>query len=598
MLAGLTRRAEPFFPESFHGFFQGDLPWVAAALLIALAVGGIFWLRPRTTPWWALGLLPLVGVFSLGMPFWALADDAHARILMAGALEGIGGLLLLFSLIRWTEEVAVSRLHVRKPKLPESVRRLDPGKERLHHNIPLEDLSIGDRVRITDNDVVPADGRVVEGSGMVDAKPALGVPGQPQSQVGDSVYAGSLCLSGNLLFEVERLPSDSFSQRRFELTREVSQELLQPSGYAMVYAGVAWLVALVLMYWVTTDPARPELVAWVPAWLSLALGSAYAAPAIAQIRLRSIALKQASKLGLIFSSGKDMLGFGRIRSWQAEPRLLALPGELEIRVIGEDLGEDLLLIAADALAHQLEPLERDAFRQALERAKIEPQQAFQTKLEGGIWWGTLNGRRWFLCPLSELYSFSKDVSEVKKAVTELEAKGLLTYVIGQEDVGALGAIGIQMRTQTEVAKAASVLGARLQAGLPDPARKALARVSHIDPKPPHLSFMDGCLSAGGETQVKHRRYLVVLPLERSNALPEGGLPRILTGAVIGFAEGFATLKNTLQSGRIRGLSIVLFAALVLGLLNWLLPIALVPALGTAVGAFTLVAAAVFTRDGI
>jgi|GEM_PF-970169 len=72
------------------------------------------------------------------------------------------------------------------------------------HMQPLYTLASGDRVRCGAYDVVPVDGRVIEGGGVIDERFVRGVNGVRTVHVGEPLLAGTLVLGGDLLVAVER----------------------------------------------------------------------------------------------------------------------------------------------------------------------------------------------------------------------------------------------------------------------------------------------------------------------------------------------------------------------------------------------------------
>ena len=60
----------------------------------------------------------------------------------------------------------------------------------------------GDRVEVGSDDPIPADGRVIEGSGIVDERSVRGLGGASRKRSGDTVLAGSTVLAGWLRIEV------------------------------------------------------------------------------------------------------------------------------------------------------------------------------------------------------------------------------------------------------------------------------------------------------------------------------------------------------------------------------------------------------------
>jgi cation transport ATPase len=98
-----------------------------------------------------------------------------------------------------TERQLLIEAHVAQPRL---VRTNPGGRET---PVPCGQLRQGDRVVVKSGDIVPADGRVVAGTGVVDERSITGVDGAARKRPGGSALAGSVVLFGQFQVEVERL---------------------------------------------------------------------------------------------------------------------------------------------------------------------------------------------------------------------------------------------------------------------------------------------------------------------------------------------------------------------------------------------------------
>ncbi len=108
-------------------------------------------------------------------------------------------------------------LMVRK-KASESVSRLldmQPPTARVvragvEEEINIEDVAVGDRVRIRPGERVPVDGRVIDGASAVDEALVTGEPLAVEKLAGSEVIGGSINQTGALMVEVTRVGEDSF----------------------------------------------------------------------------------------------------------------------------------------------------------------------------------------------------------------------------------------------------------------------------------------------------------------------------------------------------------------------------------------------------
>ena len=75
--------------------------------------------------------------------------------------------------------------------------------------IPLEDVKLGDRLRVRPGDKVPVDGTVVEGHSSVDESMLTGEPLPVEKAAGDAVTGATLNGSGTLVIEARRVGADT-----------------------------------------------------------------------------------------------------------------------------------------------------------------------------------------------------------------------------------------------------------------------------------------------------------------------------------------------------------------------------------------------------
>ena len=142
--------------------------------------------------------------------------------------------------------------------LPSQARRLTAtGSEA----VGLIELQVGDRVIVTDGDVVPADGVVTEGDGSVDESLLSGESEPRPRAAGAAVLAGSLVTGGSLQLRIEKLGSATVLSGIVELLSEARRR--RPRLARLADRAAAWFIALILVstglaaiFWWQTDPSR------------------------------------------------------------------------------------------------------------------------------------------------------------------------------------------------------------------------------------------------------------------------------------------------------------------------------------------------------
>lgn len=166
-------------------------------------------------------------------------------------------LLFLFSASGAMEEYALDRTHREVSALLKTAPKkaflvLPDGSEK---EVSIEELSVGQRVRVKPGDAFPADGNVVSGRSASDESALTGEAVPVEKGTGDSVYSGTLNLWGVIEFDVVRLPSESTLQKIIRLI-QTAQKLRAPSqrftdrfgaGYSYLVLGLC--AAMFLIWW-------------------------------------------------------------------------------------------------------------------------------------------------------------------------------------------------------------------------------------------------------------------------------------------------------------------------------------------------------------
>lgn len=104
---------------------------------------------------------------------------------------------------------------------------LQPNKVRLWNPtlphgryVAVEQLSAGDCYEVGPEDVLPADGRVLQGNGRLDASAITGEPRPVTVMVGDAVVSGSRVRSGDMIIQADRVGADSLLGQMIAIVKE------------------------------------------------------------------------------------------------------------------------------------------------------------------------------------------------------------------------------------------------------------------------------------------------------------------------------------------------------------------------------------------
>jgi len=134
---------------------------------------------------------------------------------------------------------------------PAMARVIRDGKE---EEVPIEDVQVGEHVRVRPGEHIPVDGEVVDGASGVDESLVTGESIPVERTVGDKVIGGSLNQSGTLVVKVTRVGEESFLQqvaRHIEEARALKPGIIQLVDKVLTYyvPGVLVFAAIGIIIW-------------------------------------------------------------------------------------------------------------------------------------------------------------------------------------------------------------------------------------------------------------------------------------------------------------------------------------------------------------
>jgi Cu+-exporting ATPase len=145
------------------------------------------------------------------------------------------------------------------------------------HEVPLEQVKVGDWLRVVPGDKVPVDGAVVEGHSSVEESMITGEPLPVEKTVGDKVTAGTVNGSGSFVMRAERIGSDTLLGQIVNMVGEAQHSRAPIQGLADKVAGIFVPVVLavsaltfVLWMWLGPEPKLAHAIVCAVAVLIIA----------------------------------------------------------------------------------------------------------------------------------------------------------------------------------------------------------------------------------------------------------------------------------------------------------------------------------------
>jgi P-type Cu+ transporter len=328
---------------------------------------------------------------------------------------------------------------------PKTARRLrdDGGEE----DLPLEQVAVGDRLRVRPGEKVPVDGVVLEGASSVDESMVSGEPIPVEKRPGDRMFGATVNGSGALVIRAEKVGSDTLLARIVAMVAEAqrSRAPIQRladlvSGYFVI--GVIGVAVLTFAIWSLTGP-EPRLAYAVINSVAVLIIACPCALGLATPMSIMVAMGRGATIGLLFRNAEAIEILGKVDTLvvdktgtltEGKPRLVKLvatPGFEEAR---------LLRLAAGLERGSEHPLAAAIVRGAEERGIALPAaQAFESVTGKGVR-GRVEGTEVLLGNPALLAEQGLDPGPLATAAERMRSEGqtVMFVALDRRPAGLLG----------------------------------------------------------------------------------------------------------------------------------------------------------------
>ena len=329
---------------------------------------------------------------------------------------------------------------------PKTARRI--AADGSESDVPLEQVQVGDRLRVRPGEKVPVDGVVLDGLSSIDESMITGEPIPVEKARGDKVVGATVNGSGSLVIEAGRVGADTLLSQIVHMVSEASRSRAPIQRLADVAA--AWFVPIVVLaaaitfgVWAVFGPAPAMAYAVINAVAVLIIACPCALGLATPMSIMVASGKGASA-GVLFRNAEAIETLRRVDTLVVDKTGTLTEGRPSLQEVIPAPGfepEDVLRIAASLERGSEHPLAAAIVRGALDRGlALESPSAFAAVAGKGVK-GVVGTRQALLGNAAMLSAHDVDTSSLA-APAELQRKQGRTAMFLALDGQAAGLVTV------------------------------------------------------------------------------------------------------------------------------------------------------------
>ncbi len=279
---------------------------------------------------------------------------------------------------------------------PPTARQVAPGGD---HEVPLDQVKVGDWLRVVPGDKVPVDGAVVEGHSSVEESMITGEPLPVEKTIGDKVTGGTINGPGSFVMRAERVGSDTLLGQIVNMVAEAQHSRAPIQGLADNVAGIFVPVVLavsmltfVLWMWLGPEPKLAHAIVNAVAVLIIACPCALGLATPMSIM---VGIGRGAQKGVLVKNAEALERLEKVTTLVVDKTGTLTEGKpklMEILPIGGFDAKGFLRLAASLEQSSEHPLAAAIVRGAKEQGIVfEAVKDFRSVTAGGVL-GTVTDR--------------------------------------------------------------------------------------------------------------------------------------------------------------------------------------------------------------
>ena len=317
---------------------------------------------------------------------------------------------------------------------PRTARVIRDGKEK---ELPIQEIRVGDRLRVRPGEKVPVDGLVLEGESAVDESMLTGEPLPSVKKVGDRVIGGTMNQSGSFIMRAEQVGKDTVLAQIVQLvseaqrTRPPIQRLVDRVASYFVPAVVATAV-VTFIAWLSIGGGAKLSQAMVNA-VSVLIIACPCALGLATPMSIMVGMGRGARLGILFRNAEALETLSGINALIIDKTGTLTEGHpalTECEAIPPFTAERVIQLAASVEQASEHPLARALVQGAQERKlSLLPVSDFKAITGHGVV-GRVNEQKAVVGNASLLDDYGIDVGTKDERLEKWRSEGRTAIFVG------------------------------------------------------------------------------------------------------------------------------------------------------------------------
>jgi Cu+-exporting ATPase len=267
------------------------------------------------------------------------------------------------------------------------------------HEVPLDQVKIGDWLRVVPGDKVPVDGTVVEGHSGVEESMITGEPIPVEKAVGDKVTGGTVNGPGSFVMRAERIGRNALLGQIVDMVAQAQRSRASIQGLADKVAGIfvpAVLAASVITFavWMWLGP-EPKLAHAIVNAVAVLIIACPCALGLATPMSIMVGVGRGAQVGVLVKNAEALQRLEKVTTLVVDKTGTLTEGKPKLVAIlpsGGFSAKEFLRLAASLEQNSEHPLAAAVVRGAKDQSlTLEAVKDFRSVTAGGVV-GTVAGR--------------------------------------------------------------------------------------------------------------------------------------------------------------------------------------------------------------